>query len=542
MMSMQSSDQRRQTPRIDFRAPIRVLSNESQVFWATSSNLSLSGIRVSAMETFSVGTELGLDIPVPGGDASLAFNCKVVWVEHERRCGMGLEFLDLSEAERGSLRQLVETKDLNLGWSRQVKIWFEGQPMPMNAKAIPTQDGLMVGIELPHLRHMSQVIYRFEEQDGTEGEAGTLEGVYLEPGDVPMLMATIRPDDGFQHTITTWPPPPTDDEVREQAAAQAPPPVTPEPEEEELEQEMQSGEITARDLPTPPATSFDEEEISVEIEEGLPAEIDPFIPSPSDEQVEALSPDRGAREQSSQQMQELESSGLQNLWLWIAALALTGLAVASMAYTGLFDRVQNASTALSSDEDQPALVAPKPAAETPKPAPAPAPETKKTAPAPAPEIINTAPAPAIEPAPAPETKKTAPAPATEPATATETNPTEINPRPEPPTPGLAPTSTHQPTYQRVSGGLRITIPIKGSTSGADHYPMGDPGGLAINLPNARATDIYGSFRIKDQKLIRLYWVKKRMGGLQLRFFFRGKAMRDYTVDLQPGLVKVTVKE
>ena len=533
MMSTQSSDQRRGPARVDFRAPIRVLSNESQVCWATSSNLSMSGIRVSSMETFSVGTELGLDIPVPGGEDSLAFNCKVVWVERERRCGMGLEFLDLNEEERGSLRQLVASKDLKSTWSRKVKIWFDGQPMPMNAKAIPTQDGLVVGIELPHLRQMSQVIYRFEEQDGSEGEAGTLEGVYLEPGDVPLLMATIRPDDGFHHTITTWPPPPTEEEVQKQAAEQALTleTQTPKPPEVEVEQEMLSGEITARALPMPPETCFDEEEISVEIQQGLPTEEVPDISSPSHEQVAALSPDQGAREQSFQKMRELESSGVRNLWLWIAAIAMTGLAVASMAYTGMFDRVQNASTALSSDGEEPALVAPN----TPPPgSPIPAPKTPEPEPAPA---LKPEPAPALkpEPAPAPKPESAPETPKPEPAPALKTETPKL-------APVDAPVSTHQPTYLKVSGGLQITIPIKGSTSDAKHYTVDTPNGIAINLPNARATHSYGTFRITDQKLVRLYWVKKRMGGLHLRLFFSGKAMRDYTVDLQPGLVMVTVKE
>ena len=535
MMSPDTSDQRRSTPRIDFRAPIRVLSKESQVCWATSSNLSLSGIRVSAMETFSVGTELGLDIPVPGVDDSLAFRCRVVWVERERRCGMGLEFLDLNEQERGSLRQLVESDDMSTAWSRQVKIWFDGQPMPMNAKAIPTQDGLMVGIELPHLRQMSQVIYRFDEQDGSEGEAGTLEGVYLESdGDVPTLMATIRPDDGFHHTITTWPPPPTGDAVQPSRPSRQKPltPINPDQDEEELEQEMQSGEISARSLPTPPETSFDEEEISVEIEEMEQEAEDPGISPASEEMLATLSPDQGAREQSFQKMRQLESTGVRNLWLWIAAIAMTALALASMAYTGLFDRVHSASTALSSDSKEPALVTPAvnpaPETETPKPETnTPKPETPK------PETPKPETAPETEtPKPAPETPKpeTAPAPET--------------PKPETntPVPGADPVATHQPTYTPVASGLQILFPIKGSISDANHYTVDSPNGLAINMPKARATDEYGTYRLQEQKLVRLLWVKKRKGGLQIRLFFRGESMRPYEVDFKPGLVKVTVKE
>lgn len=511
-MSVQGSEQRRGPPRIDFRAPIRVLSEDrSQVCWATSTNLSVSGIRVSSMETFSVGSELGLDIPVPGGEDSLAFRCKVVWVERERRCGMGLEFLDLSEEERGSLRQLVAADHVSSGWSRPVKVWFEGQPMPMNARALPGRDGLVVGIELPHLRRLSQVIYHFDEEDNTEGETAILEGVYLEQGEVPMLMATLRPDDGYHHTITSWPPPST-------GAAPAVKPKVEPPPEEEFDQEMKSGEIRARDLPIPPDAAFDEEEVSVEIEPEDDLTLDDAIglEPASEEQVASLSPDRGAREESFQKMRQLESSGVRSMWLWAAAIALTALALASMAYTGLFSRVQSATDAISGGEEE-ALVAPKPAPVAPV-------ETVK-----APDFKT--PKPTQAAAPDFKVKKLAPAPA--PALA---------PDAQIPNPGPTATATHLPTYQDVTGGLEITFPVRGSVEEARHYTVDQPNGVAVNLPRARATDKYGNYIIRDQKLVRLLWVKERKGGLQLRVFFRGDKMRGYSAEFKPGLVKLTVKE
>ena len=514
-MSVHGSEQRRGPPRVDFRAPIRVLSEESsQVCWATSTNLSTSGIRVSTMETFSVGTELGLDIPVPGDDENLAFRCRVVWVERERRCGMGLEFLDLSEEERGSLRQLVEADHLASAWSRSVKVWFEGQPMPMNAKALPSRDGLVVGIELPHLRRLSQVIYRFDEDDDSEGDAALLEGIYLEQGEVPMLMATLRPDDGYHHTITTWPPPSTG----ELPAVKLPPPEEP---VEDFDQEMKSGEIRARDLPTPPDTAFDEEEVSVEIdqqeEDELSLDAAVGLNPPSEEQLASLSLDQGARDKSFQKMHQLESSGVRNVWLWVAAIAMTALALASMAYTGLFTRVQSATDAISGEEA--ALVSPK----------APVSEEKISAP------DFTTPKPEI---PKPEATKPE---ATKPEATKPETPKPEAPKPEAPKPETA-AATHLPTFRDVPGGLEMAFPVRGSVEEAKHYTVDKPNGVAINLPRAKATDKYGNYIIRDQELVRLLWVKQRQGGLQLRVFFRGDKMRTYTVDLKPGLVKLTVKE
>jgi hypothetical protein len=68
----------------------------------------------------------------------------------------------------------------------------------------------------------------------------------------------------------------------------------------------------------------------------------------------------------------------------------------------------------------------------------------------------------------------------------------------------------------------VTVPISGSLSGATHYALADPAGIAINLPRATPGIPFGDYPTREGGF-RMVWVRKRAaGGLHLRFLFSQK--------------------
>jgi hypothetical protein len=85
---------------------------------------------------------------------------------------------------------------------------------------------------------------------------------------------------------------------------------------------------------------------------------------------------------------------------------------------------------------------------------------------------------------------------------------------------------------------RFTLPLVGSLAGAVRYPLRAPRGVAFNLPHARATVRFGTYRPEVAGL-RTVWVRAlRGGGTHLRFFFDESAAAP-DVELGPEGVEVT---
>lgn len=597
-MSDRKQDQRRASPRVEFRAPVKVLSGDrSRDCWAHSTNLSASGIHISSTESFPVGAELALDIPLPGDapgdetDAGLAFRCRVVWVQRARRCGMGLEFLDLNVDERTSLRALIEDEDLTSSWTRPVEIWFDGQPMPVSGTATPGKDGIVVGLEMPHLTAQTLVSFRFTDDDSEPEQVGTLEGAHLDMGAVPRLVATVRPDEDADDGLPTapWAQEPELDVERPVDADETPTPAEPPPlPEEEPLKEMASGEISLPDVAPSPdedTPAGEEEEAraprAVEINGELAALVE-REPEPGEEQTPEPTPqwepdpredEEFAPQPWRRRLSSLDGEGARNVWLWLAAIVMTGLALASMSYTGLFDRLRSRTAAVDSDPlspgqplppptaplkldaaPQPVADAampdaaapdappPKPDAPPPKPdAPPPkpdAPPPKPDAPPPKPDLQAVAAAPDSR-VPAVKPDAHVPAAAPDLAAATPAVPRWTG---KGPNPALIGKSTHLPAFRDIPGGTEVSFPFKGGNGQVKDTPMSEPYGVSLYLAGAKPSHRYGSFRVRGQKLFRLLRVHERSQGLSIRLFFKDKRDLPYTVRLEPGKLILTVKE
>jgi len=80
-------------------------------------DLGLAGVFIERAEALPVGEKVEIRLPLPDNEIPLAARCRVAWWHPEGAplaskslpAGAGLEFLDMSETDRGRLRaQLVE--------------------------------------------------------------------------------------------------------------------------------------------------------------------------------------------------------------------------------------------------------------------------------------------------------------------------------------------------------------------------------------------------------------------------------------------------
>jgi hypothetical protein len=80
-------------------------------------DVGLSGVFVERAEPLPVGAEFELTVSLPGNEIPLAARCRVAWwhapgqplASKELPAGAGLEFVALSEMDRGRLREQLET-------------------------------------------------------------------------------------------------------------------------------------------------------------------------------------------------------------------------------------------------------------------------------------------------------------------------------------------------------------------------------------------------------------------------------------------------
>jgi hypothetical protein len=212
-------------------------------------------------------------------------------------------------------------------------------------------------------------------------------------------------------------------------------------------------------------------------------------------------------------------------WLWLAALLMVGLTVASVLYTNLYQRAWDRFQAwlaappdLSSVENHIASLYPS--------EPSPSVQPGSMDPLVDPPLDQNKPEPDQDPPRlAQDPARSGSAPAMESKDPPRPKPEDP---PDPPQPGSAMPHRHS-----------IEVALRGTTEGATSYKLADPNGIAVNLPKARARGNLGIRKV-DQGPIRSVWLRKREEGLQLRVMLKGDLL-DYELKLSPDKVKVTLK-
>jgi len=84
------------------------------------------------------------------------------------------------------------------------------------------------------------------------------------------------------------------------------------------------------------------------------------------------------------------------------------------------------------------------------------------------------------------------------------------------------------------------VAIAGSIAGATHYPLAQPDGVVVRLPQARPALPFADYALGAADGFRVLWVRPQdQGGMQLRFLF-AKARQRYSVAIEPRRVRVTL--
>ncbi len=503
-------DRREHRDRVVYQTRVRLLTfNPTRDTWVQAENLSETGMFATTSEPFTMDSELLVDVPLPtvegvepGMDpVSLAMRGRVVWLEKETSglCGVGIAFLDLSATDRRALRAVVEV-GRPMDKARCISISMPGVPGDVRAWATPSPEGLIISQHPPHLRGFSA------------------------PRDT-----VVQPR--LDQTITSWPPLQSEEDwddddddiivdldgpmtLSEAYGGQSTVEVAPlqlveettvvvedmEPEDSEME--------TIPDLVNQLKDQPEETPFSMREDEALERSV---------WDLEPIMDSRKLLEQSVWEMKPLQDlerkdkpkSSRAAVTLWLVALLMGAIAVASMVHTGLWDSAVEelgfAGPAAASEE---AWV---PRTEAP---------VKKL-------TIATAPAPVVKKKVVEQKKPAPPVKVEEKKVAQK----KVADNKGKGVVGLNMTNS--------AGAPTLVIPIDGSTKGASSYLLKEPNAVAINLPNATAKIAYRSYPLSTGGL-RLAWVRARAGGLHLRFFFAGDVV-PHSVHLEQGRVRLVLK-
>jgi len=413
------------------------------------------------------------------------------------------------ETRQGFVPQLRETREVEL---QSVKVWFEGLPQPMAALAIPSEDGLSLNLELPHLRKNSKVFVSFNNNPGKSMTA-ELQEVSLDMGHVPQLLATVATKSMNDETCTDWPP---QDALMAQLMEQED--EIPMVVEESIDSEDSAKTQAPESTPALPGRDSEApEQMLLDLAESTPYSLLP--PDPDAASVWALnSKDMEAGTGCCLESPQWVDPPKRHLGMWVAALLMTGLAVGSISYTQLWDRLsQKVSAALSNPCSGADITTP---AKTPTAAPAEEKDKRslETLAGLAPGALSAvdAPAPAAPSTTAPPLSSASP-----PAADVKPSPAEEGPR-------IVYTGS-RPT---------LVIPVSGSIANAQTYVLDDPHAVVVNLPQARPKGRFEDHQLKKAGFKRL-WVRKRKGGLHLRAFFTG-AKPQHKLKIEEGAVRLTL--
>jgi hypothetical protein len=84
------------------------------------------------------------------------------------------------------------------------------------------------------------------------------------------------------------------------------------------------------------------------------------------------------------------------------------------------------------------------------------------------------------------------------------------------------------------------VPFEGSSAGMTHYPLAEPHGVAVNLPNARSVLALGRHTLMNQG-VRWVWIRRyERGGIQVRFTLAYRTPEVVGVEVTDGAIRLRV--
>ncbi len=350
-----------------------------------------------------------------------------------------------------------------------VKIWFEGLPQPIPARAESLSDSQLLTVELPYLRRNTEVF--ISDAEG-ESRKGFMTEVSLVAGPEPKLQLLVQTGQPVFEPVSELP------LMSDEGGGLESVELSEEP--ASLEPDLES-DLDHRTSTVPLLTPLDDVAPAPRPRRA----VEPGADAPPERRQE----DR--RQEDRRQVttrlhsppRELERPPSRRWW-GLAAVALLLIGGAVMYYHG--------------EARQPALGVAQAASrpvEEPTPVPAPIPVPVPLPPAP------------VEPA--------------------EQKPVEQKPVEQKPAAKKAPAEERPPVDRSAPrvwlGGKHpvLVVPIEGSTRGADSYALANPDGVAVNLPHARLNGLKTFYQFEAGAFKQLnVWGRK--GGLYLRLFFHGK--------------------
>ncbi len=533
----------RQQHRIDYFGDVRLFSpigNETIV--ARAENLSETGVFLVTSEPCQIGQEVVCELPL--GAERLTLRGRVAWVRpHTASRGMGVEFLDLRREDARTLRQVVGTPMTD---SLHVSVRFEGMPEPIRAEALSTSSGIYLRTSLPFLRLNSPVELHFK--DGRRPpQQGWLEDVTLyadEQSPVPRLQVHVaqRHDEGdagvpsleLEDTVEVAPATPAVDEARSvvQAAEDRALPSVMVDESMSIDGASSECEepvplVQLKHRPTSPRPHELDEQL-LPPGEDAPYEL-PQGPAERSywdfEGIPGMDPD-----EEDARFWERSSPPRHRLVLWMSALMMLAIALASAHVTGFYAIARTAMTRWS--QSAWALVdgeTPKTASAHPLRVASLAPPSKVGSAPPLSTVGSAPPPPTLAPTPTPVSTSPAISKVSSPVVPTvailakttlSLSPTPVTRGPEA---GEAKTTTTAKVALRPEIAVHghettIRLPIYGSLRGKRSYPLAHPEGVVVRLPNARSALRYGSYALNRGGL-RLLWVKRYEKGVRFRVLF-----------------------
>ncbi len=477
-MNAMSSVWDRRNRRISYQVPVGVVDLQAKrVLNMSSINVSRGGIFVDTNEPLGIGAPVVCNLPFGRDAEAMQLRGRVAWLRSNssagpnRPSGLGIEFVDLSDAESDKLSNIVGGDEEQ---SHQLSLKLPGLESPVRGQAFLTPDGVFFRSKLPFLALDSAVEFAFEDEDEDLVYDGHIVGVevYNDPGSpVPRLQVEVAVNSEDMPALGDIP----SGEVGE------------------------SYEMLHIDTADTERTAVPFNEPVIEIPQMMPivvAEIEALAIVQDDVVVERT--------------EKVSPSARTVAKLWPPIALLVGSILGILAF------------ALSSGDDAKPALAPTPAVPTPAVAligDEVANDADRLGPA---ELFT----PTDEVATALDQIRAA-------ALADQDELGDIaDKRPALATSGPKKLPAVTSSLVEKIGGVHISesegelvmrLPIEGSLERAADYLLADPPGLAVNLPYALPKAGFHKSVSPANEMIRSVWVRERLGGLHFRVFFDAKS-------------------
>ena len=467
------------------RIRLRATGREDSVV-ARVQNLSPRGMFVTGAEVPEAGTEVQCRLTLAGQRRTV--KGRVAWVRPasavgtHKGAGAGIEFIDLEEPVAKLIGRLIEP----VSERQPVEVWFEGLKAPVRCQAALVGEGVRLSTRLPFMRLDSKVRVSFGPADGRKPREGVLDAITMDPSDedgVPNLQlnVSLQPEDSARGTI----------EIDLPRPAQAV--VEPDP--------IEASTVIDPTVSSPPPTvvtagpSLAGDDRTVKVAMPLPPDVRHAV--------------RVWLREFSRQL----SRGWQVAAVGFAA----GAVLVSFTYWLARPSADSLTEAAAHDASQYPQY-PRTGAEDGSFAGKTADSTARTgktagvAAVAADRAGKTAGSASPGGAAVEEAKGTVAAGSASDGSRSESD------QPGPDTLEV----------QREGTTLRLRLPIRGSSGGAQQFPLAKPNGIAITLPNGRPVLAPGVYRPSNH-LVRVQ-VRRRPTGSQLRFFYNPKRQAKIGLD------------